>query len=383
MNGSIRAVTCTLVAVALAFVPAAFAQSPQTVKIGFASPLTGPQAPYGEDNKNGAQLAIEELNAQSPQIGEKPVKFELVVQDDQADPRTGTLVAQRLVDDKINGMVGHFNSGVTIPASRIYNRAGIPQVSVSTNVKYTRQGYDTAFRVMADDGQQGKALGDYAVKTLGFKKFAVIDDRTAYGQGLADEFAAAVKSAGGEIVKREFTNDKATDFTAILTSIRAADSDAIFFGGYDAQAGPMAKQIKQLGLRAPLMGGETMNTEKFIELAGNAAEGDYASTPGAALEKRPRGPEFAAKYKQRFKQDVRLYAPYFYDGVMVLAQAMKEADSTDPKKYISALKTIKYDGVTAEIQFSGTGDLKNSLLSMYQVKDGKWALLESYQASTD
>jgi branched-chain amino acid transport system substrate-binding protein len=382
MMGSTRVVGWMLAAFMLAFAPAAFAQT-QTVKIGFASPLTGPQAPYGEDNKNGAVLAIEELNAQNLQIGGKPVKFELVVQDDQADPRTGTLVAQRLVDNEINGVVGHFNSGVTIPASRIYSRAGIPQVSVSTNVKYTHQGYDTAFRVMADDGQQGKALGDYAVKTLGFKTFAVIDDRTAYGQGLADEFAAAVKNAGGEVVKREFTNDKATDFTAILTSIRASNPDAIFFGGYDAQAGPMAKQIKQLGLKAPLMGGETMNTEKFIELAGAAAEGNYASTPGAALEKQPKGPEFASKYKERFKQDVRLYAPYFYDGVIVLAEAMKQADSVDPKKYLSALETIKYDGVTGNIQFTDNGDLKYSLLSMYQVKNGKWTLLESYQASTD
>jgi branched-chain amino acid transport system substrate-binding protein len=383
MKFSGGAVVGALAAGALAFVPVAFAQSPQTVKIGFASPLTGPQAPYGEDNKNGAQLAIEELNARKLQIGGKPVEFVLIAQDDQADPRTGTLVAQRLVDEKINGMVGHFNSGVTIPASRIYNRAGIPELSVSTNVKYTNQGYDTAFRVMADDGQQGKALGDYAVQTLGFKTFAVIDDRTAYGQGLADEFATAVKSAGGEVVKREFTNDKATDFTAILTSIRSAEPDAIFFGGYDAQAGPMAKQIKQLGITAPLMGGETMNTEKFIELAGDAAEGSYASTPGAALEKRPRGPDFAEKYKQRFHQDVRLYAPYFYDGVMVLAYAMQQADSTDPKTYLPALKTINYDGVTADIAFTDNGDLKNSLLSMYQVRDGKWTLLESYQARSE
>jgi branched-chain amino acid transport system substrate-binding protein len=383
MQGWIRRIVCAVAAcAAVSFGPAAFAQSAQTVKIGFASPLTGPQAPYGKDNQNGAQLAIEDLNAQNPTIGGKPVKFVLAAEDDQADPKTGTLVAQRLVDSGIKGMVGHFNSGVTIPASRIYNRAGVPEFSVSTNVKYTQQGYKTAFRLMADDGKQGKALGDYAVKTLGFKKFAVIDDRTAYGQGLADEFATAVKGAGGEVVKREFTNDKASDFSAILTSIKSAQPDAIFFGGYDAQAGPMTKQMKSLGMTMPLMGGETMNTEKFLQLAGDAGDGSYASTPGAALDKRPNGQAFAQKYKERFKQDVALYAPYFYDGVMVIAAAMKQADSTEPAKYLPEVKKLHYQGITADIAFDDKGDLTNSLLSMYKAQNGEWVLLENYEVGS-
>ena len=209
-----------------------FAQTAEVIKIGFASPLTGPQGHYGQDNLNGARLAIEDLNAQHPKIAGKPVAFELVAEDDQADPKTGTIVAQRLVDAGIKGMVGHFNSGVTIPASRIYNEAGIPELSVSTNVNYTRQGYRTAFRVMADDGKQGRALGEYAVKVLKLTRLAVIDDRTAYGQGLADEFAAAAKAAGATIVKREYTSDKATDFRAILVSVKSAQPQAIFFGGY-------------------------------------------------------------------------------------------------------------------------------------------------------
>src|SRR5215468_5775750 len=198
------------------------AQSQEVVKIGFASPLTGPQANYGKDNQNGAQMAIDELNAQGVTIGGKPVKFQLVAEDDQADPKQGPIIAQRLADAKVAGVVGHFNSGVTIPASRVYSEAGVPELSVSTNVKYTHQGFKTAFRLMADDDKQGTALGEYAVKKLGYKRLAVVDDATAYGQGLADEFEKAVKASGGQIVKREHTNDKAVDFAAVLTSIKAA-----------------------------------------------------------------------------------------------------------------------------------------------------------------
>jgi branched-chain amino acid transport system substrate-binding protein len=345
------------------------------VKIGFASPLTGPQANYGKDNQNGAQMAIDELNAQGATIGGKAVKFQLQAEDDQADPKQGPLIAQKMVDAKVAGVVGHFNSGVTIPASRVYNEAGIPELSVSTNVKYTHQGFKTAFRLMADDDKQGTALGEYAVKTLKLKRLAVIDDATAYGQGLADSFEAAVKASGGRVVKHEHTNDKAVDFNALLTSIKAVKPDAVFFGGYDAQAGPMARQMKLLGLNIPLMGGETMNSAKFIELAGPAAEGNIASTPGAALESRPGGKAFAAKYKARYNQDIGLYTPYFYDGVMVIAAAMKAANSTDPAKYLPALAKIKYPGVTADIEFDKNGDLTKGLLTIFQVKNGKWEVV--------
>jgi branched-chain amino acid transport system substrate-binding protein len=320
-------------------------------------------------------MAVDELNAQGPTIGGKPVKFQLQAEDDQADPKQGPLIAQKLADAKVAGVVGHFNSGVTIPASRVYNEAGIPELSVSTNVKYTHQGFKTAFRLMADDDKQGTALGEYAVKTLKLKRLAVIDDASAYGQGLADSFAAAVRASGGQVVKHEHTTDKAVDFNALLTSIKAAKPDAVFFGGYDAQAGPMARQMKSLGMNVPLMGGETMNSAKFIELAGPAAEGSVASTPGAALESRPGGAAFAAKYKARYNQDIGLYTPYFYDGVMVIAAAMKAANSTDPAKYLPALEKIKYAGVTADIAFDKNGDLTKGLLTIFKVKNGKWEVV--------
>jgi len=352
------------------------APAQEIVKIGFASPLTGPQANYGKDNQNGAQMAIDELNARHLTIGGKAVTFQLVSEDDQAEPKQGPLIAQKLADAKVAGVVGHFNSGVTIPASRVYNEAGIPELSVSTNVQYTHQGFKTAFRLMADDDKQGKALGEYAVKTLKLKRVAVIDDASAYGQGLANAFEAAVKASGGQVVRHEHTNDKAVDFSALLTTIKASNPEAVFFGGYDAQAGPMARQMKLLGMKAKLMGGETMNSAKFIELAGPAADGDIASTPGAALESRPGGKAFAEKYKARYHQDIGLYAPYFYDGVMLIGAAMKAADSTDPAKYLPALAKIHYPGITADFEFDANGDLTKGLLTIFEVKGGKWEVVK-------
>ena len=346
----------------------------ETVKIGFASPLTGAQAHYGKDNQNGAQMAIDDLNARAAKIGGKPVKFELLVEDDQADPKTGTVVAQKLVDAGIRAMVGHFNSGVTIPASKIYADAGIPQLSVSTNVMYTRQKLKTTFRMMANDDKQGTALGRYATQTLKLKRFAVIDDRTAYGQGLADAFTNTIRAAKAQVVKREFTNDKAVDFRNILTSIRKEAPEAIFFAGYDAQAGPMARQMKELGIGIPLLGGETMNTAKFLQLAGPAAEGHVASTPGAALESRPHGRSFAQRYRERYKQEIGLYAPYFYDSVMVIAVAMEQAGTTVPVKVLPVLRNVRHSGITAEIAFDNVGDLQQGLLSIFKVENGKWVL---------
>jgi branched-chain amino acid transport system substrate-binding protein len=348
------------------------AQSLETVKIGFASPLTGAQAHYGKDNQNGAQMAIDDLNARGVKVGGKPVRFELVVEDDQADPKVGVVVAQKLVDAGIKAMVGHFNSGVTIPAAKVYANAGIPQLSVSTNVMYTRQKFKTAFRMMANDDKQGAALGRYATQTLHLKRFAVIDDRTAYGQGLADAFTNTIRAAKAQVVKRDFTNDKAIDFRNILTSIRKVAPEAIFFGGYDAQAGPMAKQMRELGLNIPLLGGETMNTAKFIQLAGPAAEGHIASTPGAALESRPHGKSFAQRYRERYKQDIGLYAPYFYDSVAVIAAAMEQAGSINPAKVLPILRNIRHTGITAEIAFDNIGELQQGLLSIFKVQDGKW-----------
>jgi branched-chain amino acid transport system substrate-binding protein len=365
----------------MSLVGTAQAQQAEQVKIGFAGPMTGPQAHYGTDFQNGVKLAIADMNATKPVIGGKQVEFVLDSADDQADPRTGTTVAQKLVDDGIKGMIGHFNSGTTIPASRIYANAGIPEVAMATAPDYTQQGFKTTFRMMTSDTQQGSVAGTFAVKNLGMKKIAIVDDRTAYGQGLADQFAKAAKAAGATIVDREFTNDKAVDFKGILTKLKAASPDLIYFGGADAQAAPMAKQMKSLAIKAPLMGGEMLHTPDFLKIAGPAADGTYASLAGLPLSDMPGGAQYVAKYKKAFGTDVETYSPYAYDGTMALLTAMKKANSTDPAKYLPELAKTNMPGVTTtHLAYDEHGDLKNGGITIYKVENGQWKPLQSVGA---
>lgn len=357
--------------------PAPTAKPDVVVKVGHVAPLTGPQAHLGKDNENGARLAVDELNAKGLEIGGAKVKLELVAEDDQADPKQGTIVAQKLVDAKVNGVIGHLNSGTTIPASKIYSDAGIPQISGSaTNPKYTQQGFATAFRVMANDVQQGKVLGGYAAQQMAGKTVAIIDDRTAYGQGLADEFEKGATAAGAKVVTREFTNDKATDFAAILTKIKSKKADVIFYGGMDAQGGPMVKQMKSLGVKAKYLSGDGSCTPEFIKLAGAASEGQYCSLPGVPLDQMPGGKAFSDAFTAKYGQ-IQLYAPYVYDATMVLVDAMKRANSVEPAKYLPEIGKSSYQGVTAKIEFDEKGDLKGGAISLYQVKDGKWEYRET------
>lgn len=356
-----------------------------TVKIGAASPLTGPQAHIGIDIRNGVQLAIDDANAANVEIGGKKVKFEIVAEDDEANPTKATTVAQKLADAKVAAVVGHFNSGASIPASKIYADAGIPQISpASTNPDYTLKGYKTTFRVVAHDGQQGPVLARFAAKTLGAKTVAVIDDSTAYGQGLADNFEATAKSLGMKVVAREHTTDKDTDFKAILTKIKGRKPDLIMFGGIDPQAGPMVKQMKDLGIKAKYIGGDGMQTPNFIKLAGEAAaEGVMASIPGLPKDQMPGGKAFLEKFKAKFNQEVELFAPMGYDAVMVFIDAMKRAGSTDPAKFLPEVGKTNYQGVIGPIAFDDKGDLKVGPITIYVVKGGKWEPLEIVKPEGD
>jgi branched-chain amino acid transport system substrate-binding protein len=352
------------------------------VRIGAAAPLTGPQAHIGKDNENGTRMAIEDANTKGIMIGGRKAHFELLSEDDQTDPKTATIVAQKLVDAKVNGVIGHLNSGTTIPASRIYNDNGIAQISPSaTAVNYTAQGFKTAFRVMANDSQQGKVLGEFAVKNLHAKTIAVIDDKTAYGQGLADEFIKSATAQGGKIVAHEYTTDKSVDFSAVLTTIKGKKPDLVFFGGMDPQGVPMVKQLKALGLTAQFMMGDGGYTPKMPELAGAAANGMYASLPGVPLDKMPNGRDFEKRYVARFKQQIQLYAPYCYDATNVMIAAMQKAGSVDPKIYLPELAKISYDGVTSKITFDESGDLKSGAITLYQVQKDQWVPIETMGAN--
>jgi branched-chain amino acid transport system substrate-binding protein len=352
------------------------------VRIGSVSPLTGPQAHLGKDNANGALLAIDEINAAGVMLGGKKVKFELLTEDDQADPKIATIVADKLIDQRVAGVIGHLNSGTSIPASKRYYEAGIPQISPSaTAIAYTDQGFNTTFRVMTNDLQQGRVLGTYAVSKLGGKRIAIIDDRTAYGQGLADEVEKAAKEAGGTIVAREFTTDRSTDFLAILTSIKAKHPDVVFYGGMDAQGAPMVRQLHSLGLKAKFLGGDGVQTAEFLKLANADAEGVTASSPGLPLESMPGGKEFKEKFTAKYGV-IQNYAPYAYDAARAMIDAMKMADSADPKKYLVQLPRVQFTGVTGQISFDDKGDIRGGAITLYQVKNGKWEVLETVTGAT-
>jgi len=365
------------VAVAVLALSSGFAMAQNAVvTIAHVGPTSGAIAHLGKDNENGAIMAVEELNAAGVTIGGKKVTLKLMTEDDAADPKQGTAVAQKLADAKVSGVVGHLNSGTSIPASKIYSDAGIPQISPSaTNPKYTRQGFKTTFRVVADDTQLGGTLGKYAVATLKGKSIAVIDDRTAYGQGVAEEFSKAVVAAGGTVVAKEFTTDKATDFNAILTTIKGKKPDVVFFGGMDAVAGPMLRQMKSLGIAAKFMGGDGICSTELVKLAGDAVTDNQvfcAEAGGVEGQAKVGMDDFKKKFKAKFNADVQVYAPYVYDSVKLMVAAMVKAGSSDPAKYLPVLAATKdFKGVTGPISFDSKGDILGGALTLKTIKGGK------------
>ncbi|MES2943780.1 MAG: branched-chain amino acid ABC transporter substrate-binding protein [Pseudomonadota bacterium] len=357
----------------LAVVSACSVMAQDKVRIAVAGPLSGAAAHYGKDNERGAQLAISDLNASEFRIGGKVVRFELISEDDQADPKQGTAVAQKLVDMGVNGVVGHNNSGTTIPAARIYNDAGLPHITpAASNPKLTQLGYKTTFRTIAHDGMIGSALAVYVATKLKLRNVALIDDRSSYGQGLADEFEKTFKSLGGVVVAREFTNDKATDFLPILTTIKGKKPQAVFFGGLDAQAGSMLRQMVQLGIGdLPFMGGDGVCTGDLPKLGAQAVGTNViCGDGGEALMDMKGGPDFAKRYKAAYSSDVVVYAPYAYDNVMILAKAMQAAGSAEPARYLPSIGKIKYEGITGLIEFDGSGQRKKAAVTLSSYPKG-------------
>ncbi|MDP1739548.1 MAG: branched-chain amino acid ABC transporter substrate-binding protein [Polaromonas sp.] len=350
------------------------------VKIGHVAPTSGAQAHYGKDNENGVRMAIEDLNKQGVMIGGKKATFEIVAEDDAADPKQGTAAAQKLCDSKVAGVVGHLNSGTTIPASKVYNDCGIPHVTgAATNPDLTKPGYKTTYRIIANDLALGAGLAFYAADTLKLKKVAVIDDRSAYGQGVADIFKKTAKEKGMTVVDEQFTTDKATDFMAILTAIKAKGPDAVFYGGMDPQAGPMLRQMEQLGMtKVKYFGGDGICTSEIAKLAGGAKtlENVICAEGGASLAKMPGGAEWKKRYDEKYPGQFQVYSPYTYDATFVLVDAMKRANSSDPKVYIPELIKTSFKGVTTTIEFLPSGELKNPSITLYNYKDGKKVALE-------
>jgi branched-chain amino acid transport system substrate-binding protein len=372
-------IALTLVAAAVALAgcgeqkPAAkapAAPAAMEVKIGHVGPITGGIAHLGKDNENGARLAVEQANEAKIKIGGKDVRFVFVAEDDQADPKVGTTVAQKLVDAKVAGVVGHLNSGTSIPASPIYNGAGIPVISGSaTNPKLTEQGFKTQFRVVGRDDQQGPAIASYLAANSKPKTVAVIDDATAYGEGLANEVEKTLKAAKIAVLPREKGTDKTTDWKAVLTKLKGRNPDAIFYGGMDATGGPLMKQGRELGIKAVFAFGDGACTDEMSKLAGPAAEGllcSQAGIPVAAADK-----AFLDAYKKKFNADPILYAPFTYDAANMLIAAMRKADSADPAKYLPELAKMTYKGASGQIAFDDKGDRKDAEMTIFTMKGGK------------
>ncbi|WP_026182483.1 branched-chain amino acid ABC transporter substrate-binding protein [Leeia oryzae] len=352
----------------------ATAHADVVIKIGHASALTGPIAHLGKDNEFGARLAIEELNSKKIKIGGQVAKFELVSEDDAGDPKLATVVAQKLVDMKVSAVIGHLTSGTSIPAARLYSDAGIPQITPSsTNPKFTQQGFKTTFRMVANDIQQGGAMGSFAVKSLKAKTVVILDDRTAYGQGLADEIEKSVKANGGKVLTREYGTDKTTDWMAVLTSIKGKKPDVVLYGGMDVTAAPQLQQLRRLGITAKYVVSDGGCSANMIKLAGSAMSPDvYCTEAGIPRDQMPQGKAFFPRFKQRFGQDVQVYAPYVYDAVMTVAQAMQAANSSDPAKYLPKLAAIKTTGVIGPIAFDAKGDILKAAVTVKQFRDGNW-----------
>ena len=352
----------------------ASAQDVQTVKIAHAGPVSGGIAHIGKDTENGVRLAIDDLNAQNLVIGGKKIKFEIAAEDDAGDPRQATAVAQKLCDQKVAGVVGHLQSGTSIPASAIYAKCDLPHITASaSNPDLTKPGHKTTFRLIANDNALGAALALFGADHLKLKNVAIIDDRTAYGQGVASVFKATALQKGLKVVAEEFTNDKATDFMAILTAIKNKKPDAIFYGGLDAQAGPMLRQMEQLGLGdVKYFGGDALCTPKLPELAGKspAVKNVTCATGGASVDKMQGGADWKKRYDAKFPGQFQIYSPYAYDAAMVLVDAMKRANSVDPLVFGPFLSKTQYKGVTANISFIAKGELAAPAVTLYTYKDG-------------
>ena len=339
-----------------------------TVTIAHAGPLTGSIAHLGKDDENGVALAVAQANDKKLVIGGKPVTFKMMSEDDQADPKTGTTVAQKLVDAKVAAVVGHLNSGVTIPASEIYAKAGIPVISGSaTNPTLTERGLKGVFRTVGRDDQQGPAIAAFIATELKAKKVAIIDDKTAYGEGLANEVEKYLKGKKVAIVGRERTTDKETDFKAILTKIKAKNPDVVFHGGMDATGGPMLKQARELGIKSAFSFGDGACTNEMAKLAGTAAEGLICSQAGLPAEAASK--EFKDSFTAKFGE-IKQYAPYFYDATLAVIEAMKKSNSVDPAKFTPEMYNVSFTGATGKVEFDAKGDRKDAEITIFRLKDG-------------
>ena len=344
------------------------------VKLGVAGPITGPQAKNGQDLKEGTALAVLEWNAKGGVLGRQ---IEVVVRDDEAQDKNATVVAGELVDAGVAGVIGHFNSGCTIPASNVYKESGTPMITpASTNVKVTDRKFGNVFRICGRDDQQGAAAADFVADKLKLKKVAVLDDRTAYGKGLADAFEKSV-TGRVEVLLHDGFDKETTNFRPYLTRIKEKGAELIYFGGIYDQAVPLIQQAREAGLTVPFMSGDGVHgyQKEFIEPLGTAADGTFTTFPNT--EAAPGYAEFTKKYKAKFGIDAGPYAIYSYASAQILLEAIAKAGTTDAEKVCAAVHAGTFATPVGDISFDAKGDVKTSgYYKVWVIKGGKHVLAQ-------
>lgn len=380
-----RSVTITLVVLlcTLACLPAQSAPSEESnvVLIGFAGPLSGPFESYtriGLSMVDAVQLAIDVANQQKTRIGGKPVTFELLKQDDRMDPRTSRLVAEYLVKRGVVGVIGHGSTGPSMAASAVYSQAGIAQLAPSSSGRaYTRQGLRTTFRLIGHSDKGGALLGEYAARTLHYKRIAVIDNATQAGHAFAEQFSQGAFTGGAEIVSHDELSAMTSDFNAVVKNAKSKGADAIFWGGLTDQAITLAQTMRRQQLMVPLLTGTNGIVSPLFAQKAEQADNVIAVEMVQPLDKLKDWKAFQRSYQLRFGGEINPYAPLAYDAAQVLIAAIKQADSLNPAHITTALHEIKFNGMTGPIAFNSEGDLQAPRFSIYRLRSGQWQLLQT------
>jgi branched-chain amino acid transport system substrate-binding protein len=339
---------------ALGFACALAGSASAQVKFGVAGPITGPNAATGAQMKNGVQQAVDDINAAGGILGKKlTVEFG----DDVSDPKQGVSVANNFVADGVKFVIGHYNSGVTIPASEVYHENGILEITpASTNPTVTERGLWNIFRTCGRDDQQGRVAGAYILKHFKGKKIAFVNDKTTYGKGLADETLKTITAGGMKAVLNEGINTGEKDYSALISKIKQSGADLVYFGGLYTEAGLIVRQMRDQGVKAPLMGGDGITSDEFATVGGPGVVGSFM-TYGPDPRNRPEAKAVVAKFRAKgFEPES--YTLYSYAGVQIIAQAAAAAKSLDPKKVADKMHSgMNFKTVIGNISYDKKGDI--------------------------
>jgi branched-chain amino acid transport system substrate-binding protein len=347
-------------------------QSHNTIKIGLAAVQSGSDAAIGATMLNGAQIAVDEWNAKGGVLGKK---IETISLDDEGKPDKAVNVAQTLVDDGVVGVIGHLNSGCTIPASRVYNDGKVIQITPgSTNPQYTEQGFPYAFRVCGRDDRQGAVAGTFLHDYLRLNKIAILHNKTAYGQGLATEVQKTFEAKGGTVTMFQGIGEDDRDFRANLSVVKGSGAEGFFWGGMYGQGGPLFVQMRQDGQTIPFVSGEGCFDHTFIDTIGKDAANVYLSF-GPDYHALPAAQPFLAAYAKKYNAPEGAYSVYGYVAANILLEAITQAQSTDADKVATIMKGQPFDTILGKIEFDAKGDVKGSGYVMWTIKDGKFQVV--------